>query len=1053
MTTDVLLARLAFATVETGIVALLAALALRILKPAPRIVALCWAVVLLKPLVSLAVGSPIAVLRLDRSPAVATPAAIAIPSGPAEVIGSPRVVDAVTSRRLATRAPVAPPAGGAASRDVTSPAASRATSGGDEHAPDRAPVSSASALPSLATLLAGAWAAGVACMLARSVRERLRIRRLIAGSRRAQLSLRRLARQIAAPLGLRSLPDLRVTNALDSPALVSLSHPTVLLPEWMAAEPERRMVRWSLRHELTHFKQRDVWLLLLRELAQAAFFFHPAIHWAGRRLEVAMELACDRAIVASPRRARAYARQLVAIRERVREDRALAIGGAFVAKTRLVERVRELVGETTAFGAERRGARTLLPAALLLLIPVGARLQSSPPAPAPAANPSSSGAGKPVAAGGGEALKGRVVDEAGQPVAKATVRLVKWNSDLHWIDPSVPSTLELGSVVVDDAGRFELPCPPDLRERPGMQLELVAAAPGHAPAARSAQYLRELRDRTLVLSTEDAPVEARLVDLEGRPIAGATVRVKFASALEGITFDELMRILAQHPGPRAGASFFAGSSVPVGAASVEARSDAQGRFRLSGYGRDRRLYVDVLADGYELAVFEVFTHPGADFSALRPPERSAMMMQNEFMVQFDERTPRYGPKFTHALAPEQRVTGIVVDATTGEPIPDCRVYDQALEYHIEDRTDAEGRFDLKHLPRRDQDIQVRVRPPHDEAWLSKLVAVAHNPSLAPVDLRVALARGIRIHGRVLDPANRGPVRVRVEYYPYADNPNAASTKAGTWSEETGTDADGCYSLAALPGPGFVAVHKGGPGVYEFCSARAEDFHRDPGQLGYVVAGGVQVPREFMHEARYVEPAADAKELELDITLRRGNRLVLHVRDRDGKPVQRCRTIARAVAWPFEEETDGSDVTVTGLEHGVPRQVLLFDDSTSGALTLDLTGDESGERDVKLEDCAWLAAHLVDEEGRPLSHCATSYTEYFANGAFSEGVGGPNVHADADGRLRVPLAPRFKYSFGVPKPGGKYPDTLFETVEFTLKPGEVKDLGELRFSDQAKGMYE
>src|SRR5262245_24377739 len=62
-----LLARLMFASLELAALALIAALAIRVVRPrTPRLVALVWALVLAKPLLTLAIGSPWHIVQVPR---------------------------------------------------------------------------------------------------------------------------------------------------------------------------------------------------------------------------------------------------------------------------------------------------------------------------------------------------------------------------------------------------------------------------------------------------------------------------------------------------------------------------------------------------------------------------------------------------------------------------------------------------------------------------------------------------------------------------------------------------------------------------------------------------------------------------------------------------------------------------------------------------------------------------------------------------------------------------------------------------------------------------
>ena len=92
--------------------------------------------------------------------------------------------------------------------------------------------------------------------------------------------------QVAAPVELMEVPTLGV------PATIGWRRPLVLLPDtwrdWSA--DERRAV---LAHELAHVAQRHFPLWIVGQLAIAAHFYHPLVHWLGRRLRLEQEIAAD----------------------------------------------------------------------------------------------------------------------------------------------------------------------------------------------------------------------------------------------------------------------------------------------------------------------------------------------------------------------------------------------------------------------------------------------------------------------------------------------------------------------------------------------------------------------------------------------------------------------------------------------------------------------------------------------------------------------------------------------------------------------------------------
>ena len=81
------------------------------------------------------------------------------------------------------------------------------------------------------------------------------------------------------------------------PALVGIVAPKPVIPAWvLTAEPSARTA--ILRHELEHARARDHLALLYAGLVVAAFPWSPAIWWMCRRLRAAIEIDCDRRVIA-----------------------------------------------------------------------------------------------------------------------------------------------------------------------------------------------------------------------------------------------------------------------------------------------------------------------------------------------------------------------------------------------------------------------------------------------------------------------------------------------------------------------------------------------------------------------------------------------------------------------------------------------------------------------------------------------------------------------------------------------------------------------------------
>jgi beta-lactamase regulating signal transducer with metallopeptidase domain len=156
-------------------------------------------------------------------------------------------------------------------------------------------------LPGWSSVLLLLWLAGVVGMTASTLRGYLVARRRLAQSRPCDNSqVLHAYRQLGAALDLRRLPELRVSDSIDSPQLIGPLRPVVLIPETRMARDELDMV---LRHELMHWARRDLWWGWLPALAQHAFFFNPVAHLAVREYALAREAACDAGVLSGHRHA------------------------------------------------------------------------------------------------------------------------------------------------------------------------------------------------------------------------------------------------------------------------------------------------------------------------------------------------------------------------------------------------------------------------------------------------------------------------------------------------------------------------------------------------------------------------------------------------------------------------------------------------------------------------------------------------------------------------------------------------------------------------------
>ena len=145
-------------------------------------------------------------------------------------------------------------------------------------------------------------------------------------------------------MGLKKAPPLRFSRAVDSPMAAGLFRPCLLLP----GEPvEARELAFILRHELTHYRRRDLWYKLLLLAANGMHWFNPLVWLLRREAERDLELTCDDAVVAGrdDEERRAYSEALLSSIHRQKGLSRAALSTHFYGgKEVMMERFRNILG-------------------------------------------------------------------------------------------------------------------------------------------------------------------------------------------------------------------------------------------------------------------------------------------------------------------------------------------------------------------------------------------------------------------------------------------------------------------------------------------------------------------------------------------------------------------------------------------------------------------------------------------------------------------------------------------------------------------------------------
>ena len=461
-------------------------------------------------------------------------------------------------------------------------------------------------------------------------------------------------------------------------------------------------------------------------------------------------------------------------------------------------------------------------------------------------------------------VSGRVVGPDGQPVAGAKFFVIADETG-----DAVPRA-KSGA---DGHFAFQLPYLRQVRN----PRQVVAAAPGFGVG-----WLSEPRTDAVFRLVPDLPITGRVIDLQGKPVAGAMVAVHDVHAGPPGAFDEMLKnwkkSTEEQQRTAGKLNAYIWNRGGLGRA-FHATTAADGTFTLSGMGKDR--VVTLLISGAAIAdtFAAVATRPG--FDPTGAPQGILRL---------------YPPKFSLVVAPDKPITGVVRDEATNKPLAGVRVMGAALNAPLQfgshyfhawptpgTFTDKDGRFALRGLTKGRAYILV-ADPEEGSQYLHRFAWINDTAGFTPQTATISLPRGVVLRGRVTDAATGVGVPSRVFYRPLEQNEwlprfggYSPPDLPAPWhrGRDTNTDVSGRYKLTVMPGSGVVHFQAFGAGVHGtgYQRARATKQEIDDGivdrKFGHfrtVGQGGMYNP-EYMHVYKVIRPKLTDRTATLNVTVR------------------------------------------------------------------------------------------------------------------------------------------------------------------------------------------
>ncbi len=669
-------------------------------------------------------------------------------------------------------------------------------------------------------------------------------------------------------------------------------------------------------------------------------------------------------------------------------------------------------------------ATTLL-LALGLVIAAGVQARTSAARPAedkPAAAPRDKAAELPAAV----TVKGTVLGPDGKPAAGARLYLRQPGGKEDRL-----------RATSDRKGRFAFTFEWTKGDPTQKWAQIIAVADRHGPDWVVVPSPWKNEALTLRLAKE-VPIQGRLLDLDGKPVTGATLRVEHTHRYKGDDLKAFLQTVREGEFPPVPVKWWQG---PFPGQPKTLTTAPDGRFRLTGVGADSEVRFHVEGPGIQFGFVRAVARDLK--SAVEPKQTNRTNRPHVEKV--------HGASFVHAVAPSRLIRGVIRDRKTGKPVAGVAIAAPPLTTTHHTLTDKDGRFELKGYPKTSAGYEV-LASPAGLPYFNASVRLPDTPGLGPVTGEIELIGGILVRGRVTHQPTGKPIAgARVDYNPLFPNPHVARLalkpgQSGT-SSSTRTGPDGNYALVVLPGPGALGYGAYLPNqpLMPACVTEQDlkDFFKDNLHHGSEIALMTQASPQsmgLMGQNRYnhlilIRPDEQTKSFRRDVALQPGKVQRGKVVGPDGKPLGGVRVYGLEPESVFGgEELKGDTFVIRGINPRRQRELVFLHAGKKLGAYQEVRGEPGKPLVVRLQACGSITGCIVDLDGEPVANLVVRVDRDRLLDS------GAKVKTDRNGRFRLEgLVPGQKY--GVRLELGRFGKAVFNPIQ--LEPGQRKDLGKAR----------
>ncbi|QJW99923.1 sigma-70 family RNA polymerase sigma factor [Frigoriglobus tundricola] len=604
-------------------------------------------------------------------------------------------------------------------------------------------------------------------------------------------------------------------------------------------------------------------------------------------------------------------------------------------------------------------------------------------------------------------IRGKVVDPNGKPAAGAEVFLFRDEHD---------RPERLGVTGADGTFAFRT-------SRDGLGASVGARAEGAGVGFVRLDRPSSIEAVELRLVADEA-IRGRVIDTEGKPVAGARVTPLFILWSPGQSADWFLNPWKtrdpRHPFPAPREQL----RLPPRGSFLATTTDADGRFVVTGTGAERVVALRVSGTGIAATDLYVITRPQFDPAPyneaaaknIRPDERDRVFVP-----------PLHGPSVSLVVEPEKVIRGTVTAAgSDGKPARPRGGATVTLTGPLvglirqSARTDAEGRYEIRGA-RKATGYVLEVAGDPDAGLLPSRLALVDPPGQTPLTANVTLVPGVVITGRVVDKGTGRPVAGWVATAPMVDNQlatNRPEYAAATWdATRSYTKPDGTFRVVAVPGPVLLMGGVDGrkernlPAGIRYKPAVADPkyaryFNARDGFTEFYNPGSSRSPLQGNY-CKVFELKEGAAAVKNDVVLEPADapRLIA-VRDPNGNPVKGVLVSGVGPVSSGAVFVESDTCAAYHLERRVDRLMVFYEPTKKLYGSLTLNGDGKEPVTVTVAPAGSVTGRLVGADGKPIAGAVVRFRldDRGADEIVGAATGETPAVTGADGSFRLDTLP-------------------------------------------------